>query len=128
MDVEELPHHFKTPAAQLSDEDLYLSTIRRDDQDRNHGGSWGKKYPKCFFCNKEYRFSKFSVECHMDSALSKKSDGRERVVTACALSNPTHIRQHKVRFNEVLGEIRLGLTSRKTTSQTRLACLHSVHF
>jgi hypothetical protein len=101
----EFPLHYQRPAHELNDDDLLFSTICRVDQERERK-TWVTFHPECFFCGKKYRFTTFGAQCHMDPRITKTTCGKERIVAACAMSNPSKVGEHKVRYNEVLGEIR----------------------
>jgi hypothetical protein len=101
----ELPRLYERPVHELDDAEILFSTICRVDQDRERK-SWGGSYPECFFCGLKYRWSTFGAQCHMDPSINKASCGKERIVAACAMSSRSKVSEYKVRYNELVGEMR----------------------
>ena len=59
-----------TAPEQLTDQELFLTTISVADLVRKHSGGWDKEHPKCLFYGKAYRFRTFTVQCHMTSQVT----------------------------------------------------------
>jgi hypothetical protein len=66
-----------TAPEELTDQELLHSTISATDLVRKHSDGWDKDHPKCLFCVKTYRFTTFTVQCHMTSQVT--DSGKHKV-------------------------------------------------
>jgi hypothetical protein len=93
-----------TVPEELTDQELLLSTISAADLDRKHSDGWDKDHPKCLFCDKTYRFSSLTFQCHMTSETTG-SGKHKREAAVCSMESTKDDSPLKARFFVLRKEI-----------------------
>ena len=104
LQVDDIQKLHITAPEQLTDQELFYSTISVADLARKHSDGWDKEYPKCTFCSKALRFRTFTVQCHMTSQIIG-SGKHKRESAVCSMESKKDDSPLKVRFLEVRKEI-----------------------